>query len=246
MSTNRFTAKALAVGAGSAALLTITATGASAHVHADTPNGAHKGGYAVVSIRVPNEEDAAKTTKIEVDFPKDHPISDVTTKPVPGWTAKIDKTKLPKPVKEGKVTVDEAITKITYTAATGGGVDVNQFQTFDMSVGPLPVDTNEIAFPALQTYSNGKVVSWTDPTVPGKPEPEHPAPVVKLAAEEPEDGAAAAPASDSTGAGTGTAAPAGQDDTARWLGGGGLLVGALGLGIGGGALLRSRKATSSK
>jgi hypothetical protein len=36
-----------------------------------------------------------------------------------------------------------------------------------------------------------------------------------------------------------------SDNTARWLGGAGLVVGALGLGVGVGAVLRSRRAGSS-
>ena len=40
------------------------------------------------------------------------------------------------------------------------------------------------------------------------------------------------------------AAADGTDSTARWLAGAGLLVGALGLGVGGGAVLRTRRATA--
>ena len=38
----------------------------------------------------------------------------------------------------------------------------------------------------------------------------------------------------------------GTDSTARWLAGAGLLVGALGLGVGGGAVLRTRRATAQE
>jgi hypothetical protein len=34
----------------------------------------------------------------------------------------------------------------------------------------------------LQTYSDGNIVRWIDETVEGQPEPEHPAPVLKLTA----------------------------------------------------------------
>jgi len=40
------------------------------------------------------------------------------------------------------------------------------------------------------------------------------------------------------------AAAATSDNTARWLGGAGLLVGAVGLGVGAGATIRARKATA--
>ena len=51
-----------------------------------------------------------------------------------------------------------------------------------MSFGPLPDDTDELVFKALQTYSSGEVVSWIDETPEGGAEPEHPAPVVHLVA----------------------------------------------------------------
>jgi uncharacterized protein HemX len=80
------------------------------------------------------------------------------------------------------------------------------------------------------------VVNWNQPTVAGKPEPEHPTPHLELAAASSDDGAPAA--SNAT-----TAAPpaaATSDGTARWLGGAGLLVAALALGFGIGALVRGR------
>ena len=43
----------------------------------------------------------------------------------------------------------------------------------------------------------------------------------------------------------GTATASGADTTARWIGGAGLAVGALGLGVGAGAVLRTRRASSS-
>jgi hypothetical protein len=53
-------------------------------------------------------------------------------------------------------------------------------------------------FKALQTYSNGEVVSWIQEATEGAEEPEHPAPVLKLIT----------PAAVPTGAGNGQAAPA--------------------------------------
>ncbi len=73
----------------------------------------------------------------------------------------------------------------------------------------------------------GEFVAWDQPTrTEDGSEPERPAPTVTLVA--PSDGTE----------------PADSDDTARWLGGAGLLVGALGLGLGGGAVLRTRKGST--
>jgi hypothetical protein len=74
----------------------------------------------------------------------------------------------------------------------------------------------------VQTHDDGEVVAWDQEPGPDGAEPERPAPTVELVA---------AP---------GTTA-AGTDDTARWLGGAGLAVGALGVGVGGGAVLSNRR-----
>src|SRR5437870_863356 len=48
------------------------------------------------------------------------------------------------------------------------------------SVGPLPADEAELAFPAIQTYGDGQVVSWIDVTPASGADPDHPQPVLHL------------------------------------------------------------------
>jgi uncharacterized protein YcnI len=158
-----------------AALMALTGV-ASAHVTAN-PNTAQQGSYTKVSFRVPTELDNASTTQLEIDFPADHPIASVSTRAVPGWTAKVDKTTLAKPITTDDGQITEAVSRITWT---GGKIPPGSFEEFDVSLGPLPTDTNQLVFKALQTYDNGEVVRWIDPTVPGQPEPAHPAPVLTL------------------------------------------------------------------
>src|SRR6185312_14692693 len=100
--------------------------------------------------------------------------------PVTGWTAKTEKTVLKTPIKAEGGEITEAISKITWTAAGDAAIKPGQFQEFDVSLGPLP-ETDQIIFKALQTYSDGTVVRWIDEPVAGGAEPEHPAPVLKLA-----------------------------------------------------------------
>jgi hypothetical protein len=85
---------------------------------------------------------------------------------------------------------------------------------------------------AIQTYDNGDVVNWNQPTVAGQPEPGHPTPHLELAATSTDD---AAPVAATPPA---TAAPASLDGTARWLGGIGVVVAALALGFSVGAFVR--------
>ena len=220
---------------------------ASAHVTANVygPQPT-KGGYAAVVFRVPSEEkDPVTTTKVAVDFKADYGIGSVRTKPVPGWTAQVTKSKLPAPItKDNGTQITEAVTAVTWTAQPGSELKATDYQEFSVSFGPLPTNVDEVEFPAHQTYSDGKVVDWNQATPPGGEEPEHPAPSIKLAAksEGDEHGMAAGTAA-TTGEHT-EAAAATSDNTARWLGGAGLLVGAVGLGVGAGATIRARKATA--
>ena len=132
------------------------------------PSSAPKGGFEVLSFNVPNEESAANTVKVEVELPTKYPIAFVSTQPMFGWTAAVETTTLAKPVKtdDGEVTV--AVSKITWTA-TDGGLQPGQFDLFTISAGPLPTKTSKLTFKAIQTYSNGEVVSWIQKSVKGAP-----------------------------------------------------------------------------
>ena len=214
-------------GLAAAAVLGL-ATAASAHVTVN-PDTAEQGSYAKVTFRVPNERDDASTTKLVVNLPADQPLTSVSVRPLPGWTAKAKKSKLPKPVQVEGAEVTEAITTITWS---GGKVEPGQFQEFDVSLGPLPANTDRLVFTADQTYSNGEVVKWADKQAEGAAEPEHPAPVLKLV-----------PKTEGTEAKlTAQVKPdsSAEDGTARTLGGAGLAVGALGLIAGGVGLARAR------
>ena len=221
---------------------------ASAHVTANVyGEQPAKGGYAAIFFRVPNEEPAAGTSKVEVELKPEYAIGTVRTKPVPGWTAKVEKAKLPTPItKTDGSQITEAVSKVSWTADAGGGLPAgtDSFQEFEISLGALPTNVDQLEFPATQTYTDGKVVNWNEATPAGGEEPEHPAPVVKLAAKAAGDDHAMAGMASTTGAQTEAAAPA-SDTTARWLGGAGLIVGALGLGAGAGAILRARKTVAA-
>ncbi len=211
----------------------LTAVPATAHVTANSP-GATQGGYAVVTFRVPTESKTATTTGLTVTLPKvaagDKALSSVRTTPLPGWTAAV-----------AKDPATGAPTAVTWTAQPGTSLGPDQFGQFPVSVGPLP-KTDTVRFSAEQTYSDGSTVKWDQPPKSDGSEPEHPACTVTLAAEEaaPKAGATALSAT-VTPAGDGAAADgAATDSTARWLAGAGLLLGALGLGLGAGAAWRAR------
>jgi periplasmic copper chaperone A len=229
-----------------AALALVTAAPAAAHVTVQ-PGEASQGSYTKLAFRVPNESETAGTIKLEVAFPQDTPLASLRTKPVPGWTADIRKEKLATPVDSGHGEITEAVRTITWTAQPGVRIGPGEFMEFEVSGGPMPDTADQLLLPATQTYDDGTVVKWDAPPpeegTEGAEEPEHPAPVLRLMAGTADDhGSAAAPAAESHAAsGASTTAASGPDRTARWLGGAGLVVGALGLGLAGGALIASRR-----
>ncbi|MCA1656048.1 MAG: YcnI family protein, partial [Pseudonocardiaceae bacterium] len=187
-------------------------------------------------------------------LPADHPLTSARTKPMPGWTAQVTKVALAEPIEVHGTEVKEAVSTVTWTANAGTRINPGEFQEFELSTGPLP-ETDQLVIPAIQTYDNNVVVAWDQPSVDGGDEPEHPAPVVALApAGDDHHGGTSAPAetanvsaeSDDDEAAEAAEAAQATDDTARWLGGAGLAVGALGLGFGVGATMRTRRAGAAR
>ncbi|MFB7845330.1 YcnI family protein [Microbacterium sp. NPDC056052] len=228
------------VGLAAGAVLALAAPlAASAHVTA-TPNQAEAGSWTYVTFRVPNESATASTVKLEIHLPADTPFTSVSYQPTAGWTGSAAKTALPTPVKVEGNTISEATTEVTFTA-DAGGIAPGQFQTFTLSLGPVP-DTGRIVIPATQTYSDGKVVEWSaTPEDAAKDDSLEPAPVVWV-----ND----APPADHHGGATATTAPAasaqvpadGQGGLALGLSIAALVVAAGGALLGGFALGRRKKA----
>lgn len=220
--------------AGVASLTVLGLAGpAAAHVTAN-PRIAEQGSFTKVSFRVPNERDNAGTTGVQIDLPADHPVAFVSVRPAPGWKIKVDKTRLATPVKIEGGELTQAVSRISWT---GGKIEPGRFEEFDVSMGPLPADTDRMLFKAVQTYSGGEVVRWDqDPGTAGA-EPEHPAPMLKLT-----------PKGSEAAGGQGTAKPvvavaektSSEDGTARTLGWLGLAAGVIGVVLGGLGLVRTR------
>ncbi|WP_318202525.1 YcnI family protein [Streptomyces sp. SCL15-4] len=225
---------AATVVAGSAVLA--LSVPAFAHVTVQPEGTAAKGGYAVVDVKVPNERDDASTTKVEISLPADHPIASVMPQPVPGWKVAVTKSKLDKPLTMHGEKIDEAVSKVTWTA-DGKGIEPGFFQKFPVSLGALPENADQLVFKALQTYSDKEVVRWIEIPQEGQDEPDNPAPVLKLAAAaDDEHGAASAANTAGKDAGTEKTAAAdsgdGTDTTARVLGVAGIVVGVAGVAYG--------------
>lgn len=208
-----------------AALAVAVPLSASAHVRV-SPDTAAPGDYATLTFKAPTESDTASTVKLEVDFPTDHPFTYVAYQPIPGWTAKVTEGTLPEPVKTDDGTITKAVTKVVWTAdSTADGIAPGAFQEFVVSAGAVP-DTGSVMLPAIQTYSDGSVVKWNEPTPASGEEPEHPAPTLYITDTAPDADASAVTA-------TASAAPeaaASDSGTSDGLGLG-FGIGGLGLGL---------------
>jgi uncharacterized protein YcnI len=208
--------------------LSLVGSGAAfAHVTTD-PDEITRGEYNQLSFRVPNESPTASTVKVELTFPTDVPITSVRTAPVPGWTAEVVKGAINPPVTGNDVTITEAVRTVTWTAQPGNGVAPGQFGLFHILTGEIPETGERLVIPATETYSDGHIVRWDQASAADGSEPKHPAPLVRVSGTAEH---AHGPAK----------AQGGTDDTARWMAGVGLLLGAVGLGAGGGAILANRR-----
>lgn len=154
-----------------------TAGIASAHVSV-SPSSTEQGSFTVLTFRVPNEKDSASTVGVTVTMPAGEPLAFASVKPVPGWTTEVTKAAPAEKVEVEGITVDQVVTQVKWT---GGEIKPGEFQEFSISAGPMP-KADQLVFTATQTYSDGSVVEWNQPTPASGEEPEHPAPTVQLTA----------------------------------------------------------------
>jgi len=180
---------------------------AAAHVTVQPPE-VEQGGFAKLTFRVPNERDNAATVGLRVQLPVDQPFTSVSVKPKQGWTAEVTERTLDTPLDNHGEQVTEVASEITWT---GGRIEPGQFDEFEVSVGRIPTDTDELFFPAIQIYENGEEVSWIEEPVAGGEEPESPAPALALVASSGDGHGGGADASNAATSTDGEAAAATDD-----------------------------------
>jgi uncharacterized protein len=220
------------------------AASASAHVTVAAPGVTAGASDASVTFRVPDESATASTVGLKIQLPTDHPIAGVLIAPLPGWSAVIKQTKLATPVKTDDGDITEVVSEIDWKADSGAGLKPGYFGQFTIIAGKLPDEVTTLTFKAIQTYSDGSVVSWIEVPSPGSTtEPEHPAPTLTLAASTGQGAASGSPAAASaTPAASSTDASKGAATT-------GIVLGAIGVALGAAALVlssrRSRRGSSA-
>jgi uncharacterized protein YcnI len=211
------------------------AASALAHISIH-PNTVPAGAFATLDVRVPGEQQGAHVTKVDVLFPTG--FTDVDYEAVPGWSVKVIERKLTTPLHSDGETIDSEIAQLVWTW-TGplGEVSDGQFIQLPLSVA-IPSDAagKALEFRTVQTYSDGQVVHWIDPSL----DAEHPSPRINVTAKggaiEDVAGDEAGPIAGQTGA-TRSSGATGEAATNSGASGGAskglalaaLIVGALGL-----------------
>jgi uncharacterized protein YcnI len=138
------------------------------------------GGYYTGFLRVGHGCGNSPTAALRVSIPEG--VISAKPQPKPGWTLRIDKVPLTKPVLgEGGAQITERVAAITWT----GVLPVDQFDQFGLSL-KLPGTTGPLYFPTVQRCETGEN-AWT--TIPHSPEQWHqetrPAPMLMLEPREP-------------------------------------------------------------
>ena len=225
---------------------------ASAQAHISLhPNTIPAGAFATLDVRVPGEQEGAYVKKVDVLFPQG--FTGVDYENVLGWSTKVIESKLATPIKEDGETIDTEVSQIVWSW-TGplGKVNNGQFVDFPLSLA-IPDDAagKPLEFRTVQTYSNGAVVHWIEPSLSG----EHPSPRINVTAKggviEDVAGDEAGPEAGQTAASPAGSAPApvaansSGGGASKGLGIVALILGALGLIAGLGALAVSRRKAST-
>jgi periplasmic copper chaperone A len=152
---------------------------ASAQAHISLhPNTIPAGAFATLDVRVPGEQEGAYVTKVDTLFPQG--FTGVDYENVAGWTAKVIEAKLATPISEDGETIDTEVSQIVWTW-TGplGKVNNGQFINFPLSLAiPGNAAGKALEFRTVQTYSNGQVIHWIEPSLTA----EHPSPRINVTA----------------------------------------------------------------
>ena len=158
-----------------AGLAAVSMAGAAqAHVVFVQPHAA-AGAHWAGALRVSHGCDGAATTSVRVEIPAG--ILVARPQPKAGWTVAIEREALAEPVAaEGGGVLSERVSAITWT----GRLPDDQFEEFGLAA-KLPAAAGPLAFPVIQTCEQGEA-RWTEAAVAGAPRPDHPAPVLTLAA----------------------------------------------------------------
>ncbi len=157
------------------ATVLIAPAGAEAHVSLH-PNTIPAGAFATLDVRVPGEREGAHVKKVDTLLPPG--FTSVDYENVSGWSTRVIEAKLASPLKEDGETIDTEVSQVVWTwQGPAGRVGNGQFIDFPLSVAiPSQAAGRALEFKTVQTYSDGTVVHWIDPSLSA----EHPSPRINV------------------------------------------------------------------
>lgn len=162
----------LGVAASVAALTSIGV--AAAHVGTD-PGTAAAGQSATIGFGIGHGCEGSPTTSVSIRIPAG--VSSAKPVPKPGWRISITRGKLPQPVKDfAGNTVTRGVLAVTWS---GGRLLDAHFDTFQLRLRMPNTPGKTLYFPTVQRCVKGQHRWITIPRA-GQPEPEEPAPAVRL------------------------------------------------------------------
>ena len=137
---------------GVVAAFIAAANPAFAHVTVQ-PNEAVIGSFSRFVVHVPNEQEEASTTKVQVNLP---PLAFTSFEPKDGWQRQTETVEFDEPIVAFEQEITEGIGTVTWS---GGEIKPHEFVEFGFSAR-MPDEETTLTFEAIQTYDNGDVVRW--------------------------------------------------------------------------------------
>jgi periplasmic copper chaperone A len=165
--------KALLLTAAATAALVAIGT-ATAHVSTD-PATAPAGQTSVIGFVVGHVCEGSPTTAVSIRIPAG--VTSAKPRPKAGWSIAIRKGRLPQPVKDfAGNTVPRGVLEVTWR---GGRLLDDHYDAFELRLGMPNTPGKTLWFPTVQRCVKG-VHRWITIPRSGQPEPEEPAPGLRL------------------------------------------------------------------
>ena len=129
-------------------------------------------------VEVSADKTQAGATNVTVTF---HGEAESTTAGI-----RSEQVFLPESITASQIHLAKAPAGWTFTAApdsftvAGPALPKGTDAQWSVLIDKLPATASQLVFKTIETYGDGEVVRWITEQQPGQPEPEHPAPVLKL------------------------------------------------------------------
>jgi uncharacterized protein YcnI len=158
-----------------ATLAALAAIGtATAHVGTDPPT-ARAGATSIIGFVVGHGCEGSPTTSVSIRIPAG--VTAAKPRPKPGWKLSIRKGRLPQPVKDfAGNRVTRGVLEVTWS---GGRLLDDHYDSFELRLGMPDTPGRALWFPTVQRCVRG-VHRWIQIPRQGQPEPDEPAPGVRL------------------------------------------------------------------